>query len=250
MTGLFPRLAAAAAALVLSQVAWAGDKTRPLGVVELFTSQGCSSCPEADQVFAELVKRGNLVALAYHVDYWDYLGWRDTLASPDNTQRQYDYAKSFASHSVYTPQVVINGRAHMRGSDRTEIEQTLSSLAAAGEGLSVDITVKRAEDSIIIDAGEGTGDEQAQLIVVTYDPALPVAIDRGENVGRTITYWNSVNRVQTVGMWHGAAARFELPAGELARKGTGGAAILLQAKGSGGMPGPILGAAIIENAGR
>lgn len=247
MKGHFQRLAAATAfaGLVYGSAA-AGEIKRPLGVVELFTSQGCNSCPLADTIFADLVKRGDLVALAYHVDYWDYLGWRDTLASPDNTQRQYDYAKSFGVHSVYTPQAVINGRADVRGSSRIDITDMLDKFAGSDRGMSVDIKVMRAGDSIVIDAGEGTGDDQAQVVLVHFNPAQPVAIERGENTGKTITYWNAVTAVQTVGMWHGAAARYEFPASEMVKKGAGGCAVLLQAKGTDGLPGPILGAALID----
>lgn len=247
MKGLLQRLAAATvlAGLALGSAA-AGEIKRPLGVVELFTSQGCNSCPRADAVFAELVKRGDLVALAYHIDYWDYLGWQDTLASPDNTQRQYDYAKSFGANSVYTPQVVINGRTHVRGSNGAAIAETLDSFAKSGEGMSVDIKVIQAGDSIVIDAGEGTGDDQGRIVLVHFNPAQLVTIDRGENTGKTITYWNSVTAIQTVGMWHGAAARYEFPASEMVRKGAGGCAVLLQAKGANGLPGPILGAALID----
>jgi hypothetical protein len=247
MKGLLQRLAAAT---VLAGLAFgsavADEMKRPLGVVELFTSQGCNSCPLADAIFADLVKRGDLVALAYHVDYWDYLGWQDTLATADNTQRQYDYAKSFGVHSVYTPQAVVNGRTHMRGSSRTEIADTIDKFDKSGEGMSVDIKVIRAGDSIVIDAGEGTGEDQGRVVLVHFNPAQLVTIERGENVGKTITYWNAVTAIQTVGMWHGAAARYELPASEVAKKGAGGCAVLLQAKGPNGLPGPILGAALID----
>jgi hypothetical protein len=222
----------------------AGEIRKPAGVVELFTSQGCSSCPPADAIFAEMAKKGDVVALAYHVDYWDYLGWQDTLASPDNTARQYDYAKSFGARSVYTPQAVVNGRTHVNGSSRAEISGALSKF---GEGLSVDIKVMRAGGSIVIDAGEGAGDEQGRVVLVYFDPARPVAIERGENRGKTVTYWNAVTAIQTAGMWHGAAARYEFPASEVARKGTGGCAVLLQATGANGLPGPILGAALISS---
>lgn len=247
MKGLLQRLAAATvfAGLAFGS-AVAGETQRPLGVVELFTSQGCNSCPLADAIFADLVKRGDLVALAYHVDYWDYLGWQDTLASPDNTQRQYDYAKSFGANSVYTPQVVINGRTHVKGSNSTAITDTLDNFAKSGEGMSVDIKVMRASDSVVIDAGEGTGEDQGRVVLVHFNPAQLVTIERGENTGKTITYWNSVTAIQTVGMWHGAAARYELPASEVAKKGAGGCAVLLQAKGADGLPGPILGAALID----
>ena len=104
-----------------SALAFAGDVKKPSGVVELFTSQGCSSCPPADAVLAELAEAGDVVALGYHVDYWDYLGWKDTLGSPENTARQYEYGKSFGDRSVYTPQAVINGRTHVNGAKREAV---------------------------------------------------------------------------------------------------------------------------------
>lgn len=239
-----------AAATVLTALflgtAMAEEVTKPAGVVELFTSQGCSSCPPADAIFAEMAKKGEIVALAYHVDYWDYLGWRDTLGSTDNTARQNDYAKSFGARAVYTPQAVINGRTHVRGSSRPAIVGTLAKLAKAGKGLSVDIKVKRAGDTIVIDAGEGRSDAKGQVVLVYFDPARPVAIERGVNSGRTVTYWNAVTGIQTAGMWHGAAARYEFPASEIAEKGTGGCAVLLQSTSKDGLPGPILGAALVR----
>jgi hypothetical protein len=244
------RFAAAVVLIVLSlAMAAAGEIKRPLGVVELFTSQGCSSCPAADALFEELVKKGEVVALAYHVDYWDYLGWQDTLASKDNTARQYDYAKSFGARSVYTPQAVINGRIHVTGSSRPDINGALGKFASTGQGMTVDIKVMRAGDSIVIDAGEGAGDDKGQIVLVYFDPARPVAIERGENSGKTVTYWNAVTMIQTAGMWHGAAARYEFPASEIAKKGAGGCAVLLQATAKNGLPGPILGAAVVSAAG-
>jgi hypothetical protein len=225
--------------------AMAGEAKKPAGVVELFTSQGCSSCPPADAILQDLARKGEVVALSYHVDYWDYLGWQDTLATPDNTARQYDYAKAFGVRSVYTPQAVINGRTHVNGSSRADIDSTLGGFAKSGEGLSVDIKVMRAGDSVVIDAGEGAAQQEGQIVLVYYDPARPVVIDRGENNGETITYWNSVTAIQAAGMWHGAAARYEFPASEIAKKGAGGCAVLLQSTGKNGLPGPILGAALI-----
>ncbi|TIO36397.1 MAG: DUF1223 domain-containing protein, partial [Mesorhizobium sp.] len=107
-------LSRVASAAELEKVATGKPQTeKPLGVVELFTSQGCSSCPPADEFFAELAAKENVVALAYHVNYWDYLGWQDTLSNKENTERQYDYMRAFGSRSVYTPQAVINGRSHV-----------------------------------------------------------------------------------------------------------------------------------------
>jgi hypothetical protein len=242
------RLAAATVVCGLSLgIAMAGEVKRPAGVIELFTSQGCSSCPAADAIFEQLVKKGEVVALAYHVDYWDYLGWQDTLGSKDNTARQYDYAKAFGARSVYTPQAVINGRTHVAGSSQSAIDGALGKFAKSGEAMSVDIKVMRAGDSIVIDAGEGAGDEKGQVVLVYFEPAQPVAIERGENSGKTVTYWNAVTSIQTAGMWHGAAARYEFPAKEIAKKGAGGCAVLLQATGKDGLPGPILGAAMVNS---
>lgn len=235
---------AAAAALICVVPSFAGDILKPKGVVELFTSQGCNSCPPADAVLAELAERGDVVALGYHVDYWDYLGWKDTLASPENTERQYQYGKAFGKRMVYTPQAVINGRVHVNGAKRDAVTTAISELQNKGQGLSVDISVTRTGESVTIDAAAAPGEKgDAHLVLVHFGRAKPVAIERGENKGRTIAYANPVTRVQTAGMWHGKAARFELPRSEINKKG--GCAILLQSVNRDGLPGPILGAAVV-----
>ena len=239
-------LAVAAALLAIGAVpSLAGDVEQPVGVVELFTSQGCSSCPPADEVLAELARSGDVVALGYHVDYWDYLGWKDTLGRPENTARQHDYGKFFGSRSVYTPQAVINGRAHVNGAKREAVEAVLAEMQDSGKGLTVDIDITRSGDSILIDAhGAPDGKGKAHLVLVYFDPTRPVPIERGENKGRTIRYVNPVTGLQTVGMWHGSPVRYEFPQSEVAKKG--GCAVLLQSVSQDGLPGPILGAALIR----
>ncbi|CDX40280.1 conserved exported hypothetical protein [Mesorhizobium plurifarium] len=219
---------------------------RPLGVVELFTSQGCSSCPPADEFFAELAGKDDIVALAYHVNYWDYLGWQDTLSTKENTDRQYDYMRAFGSRSVYTPQAVINGRSHVNGASRKDVDGALARMDRTGEGMRVAIKVSRTSDRVMIDAGDaaGGGPTDAHLVIVYFDPPQMVKIGQGENSGRSLTYWNAVSDIQTAGMWHGKAQRYELPMTEIAKKG--GCAVLLQSVGKDGMPGPILGAAFIR----
>jgi hypothetical protein len=227
-------------------LAFAEDIRKPSGVVELFTSQGCNSCPPADAVLAELAEAGNVVALGYHVDYWDYLGWKDTLGSPENTARQNQYGKSFGDRSVYTPQAVINGRTHVNGAKREAVAGAIAGLEKSGDGLTVDVTITRSGESILIDAEgapDGTGD--AHLVLVYFEPMKPVLVERGENKGRTITYANPVTSVQTAGIWHGKATRFELPQSEIAKKG--GCAVLLQSVSKDGLPGPIIGAAVISS---
>ena len=218
---------------------------RPLGVVELFTSQGCNSCPPADEFFTELAAKEDIVALAYHVEYWDYLGWQDTLSRKENTERQYDYMRAFGSRSVYTPQAVINGRVHVNGASRSEVNGSLARLEKAGEGMRVSVKVSRTSDRVMIDAGDaGSGPSDAHVIIVYFEPPQTIKIGKGENVGRKMTYWNAVSSIQTAGMWHGKAQRYELPMTEISKKG--GSAVLLQSVGKDGLPGPILGAAFIH----
>ncbi len=236
---------ATAVMLCCAVPSYAGDAAQPTGVVELFTSQGCNSCPPADAVLNDLSHDSSVIALGYHVDYWDYLGWKDTLGSAKNTERQYRYGKSFGSRSVYTPQAVINGRAHVNGANRGAVLGELAKLSETG-GFPVGISVSQAGDSVVIEAGAAPagGAVDAHLILVYFDPERPVVIQRGENKGKTITYVNPVTDFQTAGMWHGSAARFEFPQSEIDRKG--GCAVLLQSVRAGGLPGPILGAAVIR----
>ena len=157
---------------VLFVQADAGE-VKACGVVELFTSQGCSSCPPASSL-GELAKQGDVIALAYHVDYWDYLGWQDTLATPDNTARQYDYAKSFGARSVYTPAAAATTVATTcSAKDRSRAAPYLRRLAVSrkrGKGLTVGLKVMRAGDFGVIDAGEGNDQQKGQM-VGDYDPA-------------------------------------------------------------------------------
>ena len=240
-------LAAAAFFAVLAVAAHAGEKS-PRAVVELFTSQGCNSCPPADRNLADLAKSGEVIALGYHVDYWDYLGWQDTLASPENTARQHEYGRAFGLSAVYTPQAVINGRQHVNGASRDKIDHAMAEMARSGKGLSVDVAVSRSGDSLLIDTGDGGGEAgKAHVVLVFFEKTRAVKIDRGENAGKTLTYWNPVTGVQTAGMWHGRAKRFELPLTEVEKQGAGGCAVLLQRVDEDGMPGAIIGAAMLES---
>lgn len=236
-----PRLAALTLAAALAWTPAAGGDQQPAGVLELFTSQGCNSCPPADALLAELATEGDVVALAYHVDYWDYLGWRDTLATRENTRHQRDYAKRFGTSSVFTPQAVINGRTQVNGAKR---EAVFGAIEKDG-GLPVDVAIRRSGDRIVIETGAAAGlAGSANLVIVYFQPPMQVTATRGENSGRTIAYWNAVTERQVAGVWDGTAARFEFPAKEIAKKATGGYAVLLQQTTPEGLPGPIIGAAI------
>jgi hypothetical protein len=252
----FPNFLRLAAVAALALTALAGtalaDETQTegasLGVVELFTSQGCSSCPPADEIFADLAARPDVVALAYHVDYWDYLGWKDPLSSNKHSERQYANMRAFGSRSVYTPQAVIIGRTHVNGANRHAVNDTLAGMKKTGQGMNVALKVSRTDDGVIIDAGDAGANPavspNAHLILVFFDAPQTISIGNGENSGRKETYWNAVSEIQTAGMWHGKAQRYELPMSEIAKKG--GCAALLQAVGKDGLPGPILGAVMIH----
>lgn len=190
--------------------AWAAA---PLVVVELFTSQGCNSCPPADKLLGELAERENILALSLNVDYWDYLGWADTLARPENAERQRSYAKTLGQRQVYTPQMVINGRADFVGSRRkdvlAEIEKQNSTANAPH------IEMKDADGVLTISIGAAPLQKSATVWLVKYDRKREVEIEAGENRNSKIAYHNVVRGMAPVGMWSGAAQTIKLPKGDL-----------------------------------
>ena len=231
-----PRIVVAFLLALAPSLTVAGES--PRAVIELFTSQGCSSCPPADRLLGELARRDDLVALTYPVDYWDYLGWRDTLASAANSQRQRDYAESRGDRAVYTPQIVVNGQDHVVGSDRAALRAALdrtSSLPAA-------VKLKQVGDLVEIQVEgrlpEGMG--MASVSLVALAPPVEVTIGRGENRGRSVTYVNVVRELHAVGMWEGGRMTFRLPLREMRRTGAAGCAAIVQEE-RGGRPGRILG---------
>jgi hypothetical protein len=218
-------LALGAAAMV-ARPAFAMAK-RPV-IVELFTSQGCSSCPPADAYFKVLKDQPDVVALSYHVDYWDYLGWRDTLGSPECSQRQYDYAKSRGDKNVYTPQTIINGSEHFVGSQRASISGGIDAARSedATDWVDLDMTDNSTDVSITIPAGKPM--KEATLWLLAFTPSVSTEIKKGENAGRTIDYFNVVRKLVPAGMWHGEAARIVLPKGSVVPEGCKGWVALLQ----------------------
>lgn len=240
-------LAGALLAVSLVHAPVRAESNKPLGVVELFTSQGCNSCPPADALLADLVDAGGYVALAYHVDYWDYLGWKDTLASADNTARQRGYARTLGSRSVYTPQAVVNGRDHLNGGYKTRIRGLIGEHEAAGNGLVVPVMVAMSAGRLSVGVGDGIKPAGADMLltIVYYRDRSEVEIARGENAGRTMVYANAVMAQQTLGMWDGKAMQIDLPRDKIAQNKATGCAVLLQAAID-GAPGPIMGAAKLK----
>jgi hypothetical protein len=215
-------------------------------VIELFTSQGCSSCPAADKILADYADRDDILALSFNVDYWDYLGWKDTLASRDNTQRQRDYSVSRGDGEVYTPQAVIDGRSHVAGSRRDALEAALKSNEG---GLTVPITLTPAGDAVTVNIGAATSTmPHATLWLVMYDRSVTVPIEHGENTGKTITYSNVVRKLRPIAMWTGAPMSVNLAKSEMEHAKADRCAVLLQTETKDGLPGPILGAATIKAA--
>ncbi|MBY5366120.1 DUF1223 domain-containing protein [Rhizobium sp. LARHSG275] len=230
------------AGVVLSGPLQAEDGT-PKGVVELFTSQGCSSCPPADAAFRKLVNQGDVIALAYHVDYWNYLGWADTLSSKENTERQYGYARTMGRSNVYTPQAIVNGRGHLAGADLSGINSKIDTFSSEGNGLTVPISAAMRGDELEIKIGAGQG--KANVVMVYFDKEKTIDVEKGENSGQKISYLHSVTNVETVGMWDGKATSLTLPASVLQRPQLEGCAILLQSATADGDPAAILGATVV-----
>lgn len=188
-------------------------------VLELFTSQGCSSCPPADVLLKAYSNRPGIMALSLSVDYWDHLGWKDTLATPKNTLRQKAYVKALGTGNVYTPQLVAGGAFQTVGSNKAEIEKVI---ALAGKDVAKSpVALSAVSDSkrltIEIGAEKQVGPATVWLAIVS--PVVDVEIKRGENRGRTIAYHNVVRDISPVGMWSGGPMKVELPASALMRPG-------------------------------
>lgn len=231
------------AATLFAGAAMAEDSFAPKGVVELFTSQGCASCPPADTALRDLVAQGDVVALSYHVDYWNYLGWVDTLSSRENTERQYGYARTLGRSGVYTPQAIINGRDHVKGTDLAAINGKVETLRTGGKGLTVPVKAVMRGDEIEIEIGEGKG--EAEVVVAYFTKRQQVEVLKGENSGKRMDYWHSVYDVQSVGMWNGSRLKLTLPGKLMGKSKKDGCAVLLQSSAPTGEPAAILGATIL-----
>ncbi len=209
------RLAVLAAILLLPAQGGAAGPGQPAApvVVELFTSQSCSSCPPADALLAELARtRADILALDFHVTYWDRLGWKDPYSLPQATGRQRRYAEQWGRDGVYTPQLVAGGRHQAIGSDRAAVLAAIA--AAAGDGTGTALRLEREGAGLRLEAGGGHG--SGTLLLVGFDPAHTTRVAGGENGGRTLTEVNVVRSIAPAGSWRGepVSLRADLPAGE------------------------------------
>lgn len=240
MTRLRP-LIAGLALLIAAAMPAAADDAAPV-LVELFTSQGCSSCPPADALAGRLAARDDVVMLSFHVNYWDYIGWKDPFASEATTRRQYAYATTLGERNVYTPQMVIAGDKPVVGSDERAVMRAIAKAArAAAPSPRIAIAIVRDGDGIRVSLGEGPPPQRpAEVILVRYDTRRETVVERGENAGRTIINHHVVRDFQIIGEWDGRASEITVDAEALgADHGRDGCAVVIQARDQG----PVLAAA-------
>jgi hypothetical protein len=244
---LFALAAALATGLALPiSIAGAAEGEAPAtankAVVELFTSQGCSSCPPADALLGRLVEEKDLVALSFSIDYWDYLGWRDTLGSPANSERQRNYARARGDGHVYTPQMVVDGVTHVNGADEKAVREAVTMAEKKLGGDKVPLGMRAEADTLIVDVGAARQDSSRRSATVWLAVAKKVekvAIKRGENRGKEIAYHHPVRELTPIGMWEGESLELRLPLKDLKTMGGDCLFVLLQEENNG----PILGAA-------
>lgn len=217
-------------------------------VVELFTSQGCSSCPPADKYFGELAKRSDVIALAFHVEYWNYIGWTDAYSKPWATRRQRDYQSAMKLRYVYTPEMVIQGEKEGVGSEPAAIEPMIRA-AEAKRKPHPSLTLRWRDDgALVADVGDGQSPpgQPATLWLVGFDKMRTMAVTTGENAGKTAWDHHAVRSFRRLGSWAGWSEELIVPPEEAKNLGDYGAAVLLQQDGNG----PILTAASVQLQGR
>lgn len=248
MDGRLHRLAAALLVATSATLAGAGTLSSapafadtgaamPPVVVELFTSQGCSSCPPAEAFLSELAEEEGVIALELHVDYWDYIGWEDPFASPHMTQRQRDYARDLELRYVYTPQMVIDGRYNVVGSHRPEVRAAIGQATLRGKTLAVEFSDEDGGKIIIPEGPAPPGGATVWLAI--YDGRHETEVKRGENRGKTLINRNVVRELEELAVWSGERLEISVDLARAAALGRSGCAILVQQ----GRTGPVIGAA-------
>jgi hypothetical protein len=220
----------------------------PRAVIELFTSQGCSSCPAADKLLGELSRDPSLVTMSLPVDYWDYLGWKDTLALHGHSNRERAYADTRGDREVYTPQVVVNGIAHVLGSDKAAIENAIAQTRRDAAPLTLPVTMSVADGTVTVSVPPATDSHtNGEVWLCPITGKVQIAIGRGENSGHTLSYYNVVRRWVKLGDWNGQAQTFTLPLAQVPNadfslKDVDQLAVVVQS-GVAAKPGLMLGAA-------
>jgi hypothetical protein len=216
----------------------------PRAVIELFTSQGCSSCPPADKIIGELAKDPSVIALSMPIDYWDYLGWKDTLADSRFSARQKAYSHARGDRDLYTPQAIVNGSVQVIGSDRASIEGAIKNTSKADGVMSVPVTMTLSGKllNVSVAASKEPTAARGEVWICSVSKAIPISIGRGENRGQQITYYNVVRNLLKVGDWNGSSGSWTVPLENISREGVDAAVVYVQ-DGNREKPGAMLGAA-------
>jgi hypothetical protein len=238
------RLTCAVAVFCVSATVSVTARAEPRAVLELFTSQGCSSCPPADKLLAQFAADPTYIAMSLAIDYWDYLGWKDTLALAGHSKRQKAYSKARHDREVYTPQMVVNGTAHVLGSDKSAIERAIAQTRQIPGALSLPVGLAVTDGKLGVNVG-GQAEDQAEVWLCPMTKVVSVAIARGENNGRTISYHNVVRRWLKLGDWAGKSESWKVPIADIATKDIDSVAVLVQ-RGVAASPGVMLGAAMVS----
>ena len=208
-------------------------------VVELFTSEGCSSCPPADALMGELVERQYVLPLSFHVDYWDYIGWKDTFADPLFTTRQRAYAEAQGSSMVYTPQMIVAGAIDVVGSDRKAVDKALKTAYTRNTMYRIQVA-RDPKGRVIVQFPEAPIGVPATVWLVTYQKSAESKVKAGENAGRDLMTYNVVRSLQKVGMWWGPATEIELKLDPVAKANSPDACAIIANQAE---HGPIIAAA-------
>lgn len=226
---------------VRSKVTQSSD-TPIRAVLELFTSQGCSSCPPADLVLKSYANDPTVIALSLPVDYWDYLGWKDTFASPRNSERQRSYAKARGDGAIYTPQIVVNGILHANGAVKADIESAIDLTSKNSAQPRVPLRFWQENNTLNIAAGwaeEGKEVREATIWLAVVQTSGTVEIQKGENAGQALIYTNIVRELTPIGLWKGKPLMIQIPRSAVMQAATQKSVVLVQE----GKAGPIIGAA-------
>ncbi|HYD06694.1 MAG TPA: DUF1223 domain-containing protein [Reyranella sp.] len=227
------------AAALLAGDAVANSKAGPWAV-ELFTSQGCSSCPAADAMLGKLARRADIVALSFHIDYWDYIGWKDRFASKETTERQRGYARTLRQKYIYTPEMVVDGRVHQPGVNDSQVEAMLADARRQSTIRTTPILKRRPDRSLRIELAAAKLDGPADVTFFAYDRRHATPVERGENKGRRLDNFNVVRRLETLGRWQGAETHWTVAADRFEPEQ--GLAVIVQQPDHG----PVLGANKLE----
>ena len=221
------------ASLILMALLCSSSAVAQPVVVELFTSQGCSSCPPADEFLGELARRPDIIALAYHVDYWDDLGWKDRYSLPVASQRQRGYVKRLSRAGAFTPQIVVSGDTSLVGSNRTEIKRAIE-----GDRDALAIKLSKAGGNLQVHFTEAWR-EPMEVYLVSYLASATDKIERGENARRTLKHFNVVRSFKRLGTWNGKPQQMSAPIAELPKDATS-VAVILQRKNQGAIAGAAM----------